>query len=387
MKFCTNCGKPIAEDAKFCAACGAAIAEAGPTSQPEKKKSKAPLIIGIVAVVVLLLAGGGYAASKLMGFGSGKESAKESEKESRKESKKSSKSSKKTSDLTMLFDGNEEANVDVIISSNLDMDISEDEIVMMLEIENNEDSDLSLSVSGPLLENHITAHIDYDYDLIAAGDTISRKLTITDPYEETDFTELEELTLAFTLNLVGDKMAYYTDDAIIRDLQGKKVKAVAAGFDFSSDYSEEMSEDEAQNVAEGKSFGSTKTGFVTPPGEGWRPYHEIGSESGVCSDGEYIVNMINYQDDDVDDIAKSLCESHDVTGVAYIDDVVERDGLYGHMITSKYRDGLYLTIFVFTSDLSDGDVIYLAVESSGGVTGEEFATVTDAIIESHTMVP
>ena len=64
-KFCSNCGKPLAEGLKFCSNCGTPVATDETAAQPatapapetpseEKKKSKKP-IIPIAAVFMALI--------------------------------------------------------------------------------------------------------------------------------------------------------------------------------------------------------------------------------------------------------------------------------------------------------------------------------------------
>lgn len=54
MKFCSKCGKELADDAVFCTECGASTAPAAPAA-PAVKSSKASLVLGIVGIVVAWL--------------------------------------------------------------------------------------------------------------------------------------------------------------------------------------------------------------------------------------------------------------------------------------------------------------------------------------------
>ena len=70
--FCTKCGAPNPDGAKFCVKCAAPMASVQPRAgqqpapQPApapKRRSKAPLVVGVVALVALLAAGGFYLVS------------------------------------------------------------------------------------------------------------------------------------------------------------------------------------------------------------------------------------------------------------------------------------------------------------------------------------
>jgi hypothetical protein len=55
--YCTNCGNELMDHALFCTKCGARVM-ATPEEQPAQKKSKAPLIAGVVAAICLVIAAG-----------------------------------------------------------------------------------------------------------------------------------------------------------------------------------------------------------------------------------------------------------------------------------------------------------------------------------------